>query len=191
MHHLTYRSARYFTPRFNGAIIQSPTFLPRPSDANSDATYTSILQKAGAANLDELAEKSSVDLIGINTDLVFNSAWGQYTFGPLFGSDETPEAPSKLLKDGKNFKNIPILLGYTALDGLSLTPPWVRSNAELQDFFKTIYKDVSSEVLDKVGSAYPVTSPNGGPQNERKCIMQASDLLRVSEVYVQWHTVLI
>jgi carboxylesterase type B len=192
MHHLTYGggNSRYNKPpRFNGAIIQSPGFWPQPDTTDADSTYATVLQKAGVASLDDLAAKSSEDLMAINTELVFNSVYGQYTFGPTIGGNTAPDLPSKLLQSGKYFKNIATFLGYTCLDGLLLTPPWLQSNEDLQDFFKTLYKGASADVLEKIGSAYPVTSPDGDGVSQRASIMQISNLLNVSRT-TQWRTVL-
>ncbi|KAE9975569.1 hypothetical protein EG327_008422 [Venturia inaequalis] len=117
IHHYTYKSGfHYYTPRFQGATLLSPGFTESPSDDELNAKYAEILAAAGVKDLDGLAACDSSKLLQINRDQISTLDKGQIFFGPTTGSDAYPDSPGKLLRDGKFFKKISALVGYTTED---------------------------------------------------------------------------
>jgi carboxylesterase type B len=115
MHHLTYLGGdpRFYSPRFQGAVLMSPGFTPQPSGTVLDEKYAAVLNAAGAKDLDDLIACSSSKLQQINQAQISKSPKGQFSFGPTNGSTEQPSLPGQMIQDGKFFKNIAVLSGYT------------------------------------------------------------------------------
>lgn len=70
---------------------------PHRIRASKDATQSHITRPSG---------ERSVKLQEINRDQISKSGENEHTFCPTSGSDEHPESPGKLLRDGKFFKKI-------------------------------------------------------------------------------------
>ncbi|KAE9964769.1 hypothetical protein BLS_008075 [Venturia inaequalis] len=117
IHHYTFKSGSpYYPPRFQGATLLSPGFAESPSDDELNEKYAKILAAAKAEDLDGLAACDSSKLQQINRDQISTSGKGQTSFGPTTGSEEYPDSPGKLLRDGKFSKKISALVGYTTKD---------------------------------------------------------------------------
>lgn len=100
----------------------SPGFAESPSDDELNEKYAKILAAAKAEDLDGLAACDSSKLQQINRDQISTSGKGQTSFGPTTGSEEYPESPGKLLRDGKFSTKISALVGYTTKDVSNTLP---------------------------------------------------------------------
>ncbi|KAE9981358.1 hypothetical protein EG328_011708 [Venturia inaequalis] len=116
IHHYTFKSGSHYYPRFQGATLLSPGFVESPRDDELNAKYAEILAAAKVKDLDGLAACDSSKLQQINRDQISTLGKGQFAFGPTTGSEEYSDSPGKLLRDGKFFKKISALVGYTTED---------------------------------------------------------------------------
>jgi len=139
--------------------------------------WSDIKNAAGVKDLDGLIEVETAKLQTINYNIIFNSTYGQFSFGPTTGSSQTPDLPGQALKKGEFYKDINVLAGYTFLDGLLFTPPWIRDNNELAKFFQELYPGISDDALDEIENAYPIPGDNGSGLSQRLTIMGVSNLL--------------
>jgi len=124
MHHITAHKGTHDRPAFSSAILESPGFFPQPNNTQDDQTYTEFLNLTGANNLDELVLLNSSILMEANANMTWRSMYGFFKFGPTLEDSEgyVPDLPGKLLQDGTFHKNIPMMLGYTTMDGYLLFP---------------------------------------------------------------------
>lgn len=130
----------------------------------------------GTKDLDALAELDTQVLMQANANITFNSSYGLFNFGPSVDGFFVPDLPSKRLKDGNHHAGISLLLGHTKFDGLLFTPPWIRSNAQLQDHVRTMYPGVNDSVLNEINKKYPI----GKIEYAKEKILTVANFLDVS-----------
>jgi carboxylesterase type B len=181
LHHLTYEQGnpRWDHPRYKHVIMQSPAFFPQPDTEPLDKVYKDVLSRANVTNLDDLVSVSNETLKKINYDLIFRSPYGQFTFGPTINSSATPDLPGKLIKQGKYHQDVAVLSGYTKLDGLLFTPPWLRNEQSMVDYVSSIYPKSTKEVNDTIKS-YKFVKGGADGLTQRLAIMSVSNVLDVS-----------
>jgi len=153
LHHITANSN---PPAFQSAIIQSPGFFPQPNQTKEDETYEEFLSLTGANNLEELWEADTEVLIQANADMTYNSSYGLFRFGPTIDGFYVTDLPGKKLREGSHHANIKLLLGHTKFDGVLFTPPWIRSNQQLESHVKTMFPGISEPVLGDMTDMYPI-----------------------------------
>ena len=155
----------------------SPGFFPHPNDTQATAVYDRVLSMANVTDMDNLAKKNATELMAINAKVVHGSSYGQFTFGPTV--DVNYDLPSKRLMEGTFNNKIRVYLGYTALDGLLFTPPWVRSTEKLKTYIRSLYKGVTDDVLAKIASFYQIDDPANNGVKQRQSITAVSNALNV------------
>jgi len=178
LHHLTYEQGnpRADNPRYKNVIMQSPAFFPQPDTEPLDKVYNDVLSRANVKDLEALGGVSNETLKKINYEIIFRSPYGQFTFGPTINSSATPDLPGKLIKQGKYHKNIAVLSGYTKLDGLLFTPPWIRNEQAMVDYVSSIYPKSAKAVNDTIKSYTFVKGDKDG-LSQRLAIMSVSNVL--------------
>lgn len=156
LHHITaYGGDR--PPAFQQAILQSPGFFPQPNRTQDDDTYAQFLALTGANNLDDLMKTDTTVLMNANANMTWQSTYGYFKFGPTIDGEYVRDLPGKLLKSGNFHKTLSLMLGYTMLDGLLFTPPWIRTKVALQDHVKKLFSQVPESVLTYIGEKYPIS----------------------------------
>ena len=147
------------------AILQSPAYIPASGTGDADATYTEVLRRAKASNLEELWKKDTKLLMQINAEMSFESKYGTTRFGPTVDGYIVPQLPSKLLKDGRFHTGLPMLFGHTKSDGLLFTPPWARSDDDVRAHLRTLFPNITKSALDQVIDKYPAPSSSSARAN--------------------------
>ena len=189
MHHITAgggNSYRNVKPSMQAAIIQSPGFFPQPNATKDDEMYKRYLELTNAADFEALSKADTKVLQDANAQMVHESMYGYFNFGPTIENGYVKDLPGKILATS-NFPVPPMLLGHMERDGLLFTPPWIRTTPALLDYVQQLFSSVPQSVLDMIGSNYSVPT-NLGPQS---AILAVADFLDVGCSSALWRTALI
>ena len=117
MFHITANGGSGEPIPFSRAIMQSPTFYPRPpNDPRPENITQSILALTKSTTLNDLREIPSSILQKVNKEVVGELLYGLFTFGPLVDGCYIPDLPGRLLLEGKFHHNVQIMLGHNFLD---------------------------------------------------------------------------
>ncbi|CAG8955610.1 hypothetical protein HYFRA_00009564 [Hymenoscyphus fraxineus] len=166
IHHITsYGGDKDLAPDFEAAIIQSPGFYPQANGTQDDQTFATFLNLTNSTDLQSLQKQNSSVLIQANLNMTWNSSpYGYYAFGPTVDGRYVPDLPSRLLKKGKFHEKIPLLMGHERLDGLLFSPPWIRTNQALQDWFVEVYPGAPNSTLGFIANNYTIPGKKSPPQ---------------------------
>ncbi|KAG4433939.1 hypothetical protein IFR05_010584 [Cadophora sp. M221] len=145
MHQITAYGNKKNKAPFQQAIIQSGAFLPVPGMERQESIYVKFLKVAGVQTLNQARNLSSEELQFVNAKLVGESAYGDFTFGPVVDGTFATDLPGKLLLEGKFDKSLRVLVGHNADEGLHFTSPFILTN----ETFKQNVIDVSFPNADK------------------------------------------
>jgi cholinesterase len=128
--------------------------------------------------MDELRTKSSPDFMLSNAVMAYYSQYGYFRFGPTVDETYVPDPPGKLLGANRYHCDINVELGHTQLDGPLFIPPWIRSNAALANYIRSLYPMISDEDLRRVTVDYPIIQT--GPRVEILGVMDLLDDITIS-----------
>ncbi|EME40268.1 hypothetical protein DOTSEDRAFT_74915 [Dothistroma septosporum NZE10] len=133
MHHVTAFGGQLSAP-FQQAIIQSPGFQATTVEAQQEAAYNTFLNLLNVSTLEQLRELPSSSLRVANILQVGSSPYGQFTYGPTVDGKFAPKLPGQLLAEGSFHKNLKLMLGQNADEGLVFTSPFVSNNSAFDAF---------------------------------------------------------
>ncbi|KAL9624574.1 MAG: hypothetical protein Q9160_001238 [Pyrenula sp. 1 TL-2023] len=156
MHQITAFASQQ-PPPFAQAIPQSPGFLPTPSNLVQETTFTNFLKLLNVSTLAQARALPSSALLAANSAQVLASQpYGTFTYGPVVDGVFTTALPGNALLAGAYPKNLNIMVGHNALEGLLFTSPLLTSSsalqANLQANFPTLQPAVAAYIL---GTLYP------------------------------------
>ncbi|CAK4029274.1 Hypothetical predicted protein [Lecanosticta acicola] len=134
MHQITASGGSSNAPAFNKAIVQSPGFHPIDQDSVNEATFQAFLDLLNVSTIADARQLSFDDVYAANARQVGNAPYGQFVYGPAVDGTFVPGLPSQLLEDGKFHKNVTVMVGHNADEGILFTNPYVQNDtAFLQD----------------------------------------------------------
>jgi len=80
-----------------------------------------------SSSLADLRALSSEAVIRANAQQVaYESAYGQYTYGPVVDGSFVPLQPGQLLAQGRFDKDVRVMVGHNANEGALFTPPYSK-----------------------------------------------------------------
>ncbi|KAI9678481.1 MAG: hypothetical protein M1829_002079 [Trizodia sp. TS-e1964] len=156
MHHITsYGGAQ--PVYFQQAIVQSPGFVPVSQDTQENL-FRKFLTYLKVSSLDEARQQPAKAIAAANVALVTGSGYGQYTFGPSIDGTFVPDQPGKLLLNATFAKNIKIMAGHNANEGLISTPQNAGNDTAFLTYLSSVFPKARPEVLYQIISVlYPPT----------------------------------
>ncbi|EHK19929.1 uncharacterized protein TRIVIDRAFT_193306 [Trichoderma virens Gv29-8] len=162
MHHITsYGGLKEGVP-FQRAIAQSPGFQPMPGSVQQKALYTKTLASASQitgkniTSLSQLRGLSEADLYYTNYLVVATSAYGLFSYGPVVDGKLVPRLPGELLLTGQFNKRLQVMVGHSADEGLTFSSPYIQSNGDFGNYFKSIFPSTPQDNMDYVSDVlYP------------------------------------
>ena len=114
MHQITaYGGSRGEAP-FKQAILQSPGWSPITGNFQQEQAFQEFLSIMNVTTIQEARDLPSEALINANTQIVSQSPYGQFTFGPAVDGSFVPALPGKLLLQGSFSKDIRIMVGHNS-----------------------------------------------------------------------------
>ncbi len=164
MHHIASPTYHPLKVRTQGAIVQSAGFFPQPNITQDDEMYTKFLELTKAKDFEALLTADTKILQDANAEMVHNSKYGYFNFGPTIDGYYVKDLPGKVLAGaGDDFYVPALLVGHEKLDGLLFTPPWIRNTEALLDYVRELFPGIPQAVLDTIASEYKIPT-NLGPQ---------------------------
>ncbi|KAI9643680.1 hypothetical protein NHQ30_008302 [Ciborinia camelliae] len=163
MHQITAYGGSNGSVPFAQAILQSPGYPPVYTDAQSEATFQSVITQAQeliGSNITSVSDLRNLDfttLASLNTIITARSVpYGAFTFGPSVDGTFVPELPAKLLLDGKFDTSVKVMTGHNSNEGAFFTSPFFTTEADIVNDLTTTFPTVSNSTLDYItGTLYP------------------------------------
>lgn len=150
LHQITAFGGLHGPAHFQQAILQSPAFEPTPSNFEQQETFDGYLSLLKVKSIAEARSLPSSDLIAANIKAVGGASYGVATFGPVVDGLITPGLPGKLLLQGSFDKDIKVMFGINADEGLSFTNPELTNDAAFRSFVLATFPGISSSVVDYI-----------------------------------------
>lgn len=154
MHQITAYGGQQPVP-FQQAIPQSPAWALVPSEYEQENTTQSFLQLLNVSSIEEARQLPSEMVIAANYHTVLYANYGTFVFGPVVDGLFVPLLPGQLLADGAFAKNLKIMVGHNANEGVLFTDPRVKTNAEVEAYIRLQYPGIQDSVVSKILSLYP------------------------------------
>jgi len=147
---------------FKQAIMQSPGFLPQPSNDQLENQYNNFLSIANVSDVEQLRALSTEALQAANLVAVWESTWGTFQFGPAVDGFFVPALPGKLLLDGNFAKDLNIMVGHNLNEGLLFTDPLINDTASFDAYIRQELPAATDAILNYIeNDLYPESAfPN-------------------------------
>lgn len=120
---------------FQRAILQSPGWEPINSAYSQESMLNVLLKYANVTSVNALRALDTVSLQRANLLQIAHSIYGRFVYTPVPDGDFVPNLPTRLLAQGKFAKNVQVMVGGNANDGLLFTDPFVQNNTDFEDIF--------------------------------------------------------
>lgn len=147
MHQITAFGGQQPVP-FQQAITQSPGFLPTADLLAEDTTYQTFLRLLNVSTLAQARALPSSAVIAANIRQVAASQpYGTFTYGPVVDGVFVPALPGNSLLAGAFAKNLKVMVGHNAMEGLLFTSPLLTSSSALQNNIKANFPSVQPAVV--------------------------------------------
>jgi len=155
-HHVTAYGGLKGSSPFQQVIVQSPGFLPLPSNNQQELTYESVLSYASLitgrtiSTTAQLRTLSDTELYLTNFAVVGLSPYGSFTFGPTVDGSFVPQLPGELILHGQFDKTIKVMTG------IYFTSPFIQDDTKFRAYIKSNVPSATDATIDYVASVlYP------------------------------------
>ncbi|KAG9961871.1 carboxylesterase family protein-like protein, partial [Aureobasidium melanogenum] len=139
MHQITAFGGLKGPAPFAGAVPQSPGFFPVTSPSTEEGIFNDFLALLNVSTLAEARQLPSSAIIAANAKQVYSAAYGQFVYGPSVDGDFVPALPGQLLAHGQFDKNVTVMTGHNANEGLLFTSPFINNNSALDTYLKASF----------------------------------------------------
>lgn len=140
MHQITAYGGLKGKVPFQQAIPQSPGWQQTQSNVQMEDTYRKFLNLTNTTSLSELRALPYEALRRANLQQIgYDTAWGQYLYGPTVDGNFVPLQPGQLLAQGRFDKDVNVMVGHNANEGPLFTAPSIQSDAALRQQLTTAY----------------------------------------------------
>lgn len=169
MHQITAYGGTKGKVPFQQAIPQSPGWWPSQSNVQTENTYQAFLRLTNTSSLAELRALPPEALIRANAQQVaYETAWGQFTYGPVVDGNFVPLQPGQLFAQGKFDKDVRVMVGHNADEGAFVTPPYIQSDETLQSHLRTVFLATTQQTIDYVTKTlYPPVFDGSHPYRDQ------------------------
>ncbi|MCJ1395754.1 hypothetical protein MMC18_008640 [Xylographa bjoerkii] len=127
---------------FSQAIPQSPAWQLMVSSYQQEQTLDAFLSLLNVSTIEEARQLPSEALIVANTVQVLSSAYGDFTYGPVVDGAFAPALPGRLLLQGSFYKDLKIMVGHNADEGLLFTNPAIQNGSNYNTFISENFPDI-------------------------------------------------
>lgn len=156
MHQITAFGGLAGPAPFQQAVPQSPGFSLIPGDFQQEQTFQTFLGLLNVSNIQEARQLPSQALITANLIQVGEATYGTFVYGPVVDGSFVPALPGKLLLQGSFNKNVKVMVGHNADEGLLFTPPFVTNDTAYAAFLRTSLPDINPTVVSYIENVlYP------------------------------------
>lgn len=170
MHQITAFGGLKGPAPFQQAIPQSPAFLLVPGNLQQEETFQAFLTLLNVSTIEEARQLPTSALVVANLIQVANSSYGAFTYGPVVDGLFAPALPGKLLLQGSYDKNVNVMVGHNADEGLLFTSPFVTNNTGYDSYLTVSFPAINPAIVDYIANvlyppvfdgSYPYTSQIG------------------------------
>lgn len=188
IHHITAYGGLYNYTPFARAIPQSPAWLNMPGNVQQEKIFQSFLSRLKVSSIEEARKLPSEVLMQANSDIVANSQYGRYTFGPGVDGSFVPASPAQLLLHGQFDKSVTVMTGYNSDEGFLFTDPHVTSDAAFADLIYTSYPDIDASTTEYLTKTlYPAVFDGTQPyrtQYDRASLLSGESAIVCNTYYL-------
>ena len=189
MHQITAYGGLKGKVPFQQAIPQSPGWQQVQSNVQTEDTYRTFLNLTNTTSLAELRALPYETLRRANVQQVaYTTAWGQFGYGPTVDGNFVPQQPGQLLAQGRFDKDVNVMVGHNANEGVIFTSPAIQSDAALREQLNTAYPYMpKSSVNHIVEVLYPPVFDGSYPyttQYERATLIISEGIFTCNTYYL-------
>ncbi|KAI4731725.1 carboxylesterase family protein-like protein [Aureobasidium sp. EXF-10728] len=180
MHQITAFGGLKGPAPFAGAVPQSPGFFPVVSPSTEEGVFNDFLALLNVSSLAEARKLPSSAIIAANAKQVGTAPYGQFVYGPSVDGDFVPALPGQLLARGQYDKNVSVMTGHNADEGLLFTNPFINNDTALNTFLTTSFPALTymPEKLNYITQTlYPPIFDGSQAQNYTSQIARVSAIL--------------
>lgn len=169
MHQMTAYGGNAGPSPFQQAIVQSPGWVPIVDDMQQEQTLQQFLGILNVSTIEEARQLPTEKLIAANAyQVAAKSEWGDFVYGPVVDGTFVPALPGQLLQEGNFDRNLNVMVGHNADEGLLFTSPDARNSSWVVTLLQEQYPYIRSNVTDyitkvlypaKYDGSYGYTSP--------------------------------
>lgn len=149
MHALT-AHAGTDTPTFKRAIALSSGYVPYTSNFQLENSTQSFYSQLGVADLSEARAASSEDVILANAQIIGQSSYTNFPFGPSLDGSLVPQHPSLAFLAGNYKRDVQIMTGHTLNEGITFAAPFVKTDDELHAYLQGLFPTLRQEALEHI-----------------------------------------
>ncbi|KAJ4405105.1 hypothetical protein N0V91_005467 [Didymella pomorum] len=151
MHQITAYGGLKGKAPFQQAIPQSPGWQQVQSNVETEGTYRTFLNLTNTTSLAELRALPYDALRRANFQQVaYDTAWGQFAYGPTVDGNFVPLQPGQLLAQGRFDKDVNVMVGHNANEGPLFTAPSIQSDAALRTQLNTAYPSMPNSSVNYI-----------------------------------------
>ncbi|KAI5357599.1 putative carboxylesterase, type B, carboxylesterase type B, carboxylesterase type B, active [Septoria linicola] len=134
LHQITSNGGGQGVLAFQKAIIQSPAFFPVDDTSQTDTTARNLLRYLGVSSLSDARKTSFNAMYAANAQQVGDSPYGLFTYGPAVDGSFVPNLPGRLLAKGQFHKDVNLIVGHNANEGIGFTSPFIRDDVSFAQY---------------------------------------------------------
>ncbi|KAL8833401.1 MAG: hypothetical protein Q9170_004282 [Blastenia crenularia] len=146
MHQITAFGGLAGKAPFQQAVLQSPGFSNIPGNFQQEQIFDEFLSLLNVSTVQEARQLPSSALVKANAQQVGASAYAFFTYGPVVDGLFAPGIPGKLLLQGSFDRDLKLMLGHNADEGLVFTSPFVSNDTAYDAYIQQSFPDVSPSV---------------------------------------------
>ncbi|EAW20417.1 carboxylesterase family protein [Aspergillus fischeri NRRL 181] len=141
---------------FQKAIVQSPG-LSFTTGEQQNETANQLLRILNVSSIEEARQLPTESLIAANSYQITNlSTFGSFSYGPVTDGRFAPDIPARLLTDGRFNKNIRLIVGHNADEGLFITAPETSNSSVLTTLVGEAFPNFGSNLTNHItNNLYP------------------------------------
>jgi carboxylesterase type B len=141
---------------FQQVIPQSGAFVPRISNEQQEAPFQQFLSMLNISTLQEARSLPSSALVAVNAQQILVAPYGTWPYGPVVDGVFTPDLPGNLLSRGLFARNVKMMIGYNANEGLLFVDPRVTNDTGFRNLLRGDLPLIQDSVLDYIlNDLYP------------------------------------
>ncbi|CAK3971205.1 carboxylesterase family [Lecanosticta acicola] len=130
---------------FQQAIPQSPGFAPMASTAQQEQVFNAYLALLNVTSIKQARKLPYQALQTANIKQVgLQSAYGLFTYGPVVDGIFAPSLPGQLLGRGQFAKNVKLMVGHNANEGLLFTSPFVQNSTDFENQILSVVPSIAA-----------------------------------------------
>ncbi|CAN9389432.1 unnamed protein product [Alternaria alternata] len=157
MHQITAYGGANGSAPFQQAVPQSPGWQPTTSVVTQEDVYQRFLKLTNTTSLAELRALPSEEIIRASAQqIIYDSPYGTFTYGPVVDGLFAPLQPAQLLAQGRFDKDVRVMVGHNANEGALFTPFYLPNEDALEDQISSAFANAPKSSVDYiVNTLYP------------------------------------